>query len=78
MSSTNGLNFTSAASPTEARQMRIHHMLKSYKVLTHDSLRDLCHADAWEVPFEVVLTRAVRSGQVRRLSDELYEAGEAG
>jgi hypothetical protein len=76
MSSTDGMNFTAAANTTEARQRRIRHVLEGYGVLTHDSLRELCHADGWEVPFDVVLTRAVRRGQVKRLSDELFEPGE--
>jgi hypothetical protein len=75
MSSTDGMNFGSAATPTEARQRRIRHVLEGYGVLTHDNLRELCHADGWEVPFEVVLSRAVRRGQVKQLSAELFEAG---
>jgi hypothetical protein len=61
---------------TDARQRRVRHVLQEYGVLTHDTLRDLCHADGWEVPFEVVLANAVRCGRVKRLSDELFEAGE--
>jgi hypothetical protein len=64
-----------AASPTEARQRRLRHVLNGYGVLTRDRLRELCHADGWEVPFDVVLVRAVRCGQVKQLSDELFEPG---
>jgi hypothetical protein len=67
---------TVSTTTTDARQRRVRHVLQAYGVLTHDTLRDLCHADGWEVPFEVVLTHACRRGRVKRLSDELYEAGE--
>jgi hypothetical protein len=66
---------TVSTSTTDARQRRVRHVLQEYGVLTHDTLRDLCHADGWEVPFEVVLRNACTSGRVKRLSDELYEAG---
>jgi hypothetical protein len=68
---------TVSTTTTDARQRRVRHVLVEYGVLTHDTLRDLCHADGWEVPFEVVLANAVRCGRVKRLSDELFEAGEA-
>ena len=67
---------TVSTTTTDARQRRIRHVLQEYGCLTHDTLRNLCHADGWEVPFEVVLTNAVRSGRVKRLSDELFEPGE--
>jgi hypothetical protein len=61
---------------TEARQRRVRHVLQEYGVLTHDTLRELCHADGWEVPFELVLTNAVRCGRVKQLSPELFEPGD--
>ena len=67
---------TVSTNATDARQRRVRHVLVEYGVLTHDTLRDLCHADGWEVPFELVLTNAVHCGRVKRLSNELFEAGE--
>ena len=59
----------------EKRRDEIDRILESYGVLTYDSLRDLAHTDRWETPFSVVLARAIETGHVRRLSDDLYEAG---
>jgi hypothetical protein len=69
---------TVSTTRTDARQRRVRHVLQEYGVLTHDTLRELCHADGWEVPFDVVLTNAMTCGRVKRLSDgcDLFEAGE--
>jgi hypothetical protein len=65
-----------ASSSIDARQRRLRHVLEGYGVLTRRNLRELCHADGWEVPFDVVLTRAVRCGRIKQLSDDLFELGE--
>ena len=77
MSATSGHNITRATSTTDARQLRLRHVLDSYGVLTRQNLRELCHADGWEVPFDVVLERAVRCGRIRQLSEDLFEPGAA-
>jgi hypothetical protein len=65
------------ASPSHAvaRQRRLRRILESYGVLTVERLREFAHADRWEVPFELTLKRATRAGRVRRLAEDLYEAG---
>jgi hypothetical protein len=65
----------SAHSRVEARHRTLQRVLQSYGVLTYESLRDLAHTDRWETPFSVVLERAIETGHVRRISDDLYEAG---
>ncbi|MFL5825527.1 MAG: hypothetical protein ACJ76V_03290 [Thermoleophilaceae bacterium] len=54
---------------------RIVHLLDSYGVLTKERLLELCGADRWPSTesFDAALSRAVRSGRVRRLGAELYE-----
>jgi hypothetical protein len=64
-----------ARSYTEARQRKLRRILETYGVLTREHLRELAHADRWRVPFDVALARAVRSGRVRRLTRDLFEAG---
>jgi hypothetical protein len=75
MSATSGHNLATARSHVEARHRMLQRVLESYGVLTYERLRELSHADCWETAFSVVLERAVRSGRVRRLSNDLYEAG---
>jgi hypothetical protein len=75
MSATSGHQLATARSHTVARQRRLRRTLETYGVLTHDGLRDLVGARCWSTPFETVLSRAVRSGRVRRLGDDFYEAG---
>jgi len=75
MSATSGHNVVHAHSHLEARHRRLQRLLQSYGVLTYDGLRTLADADCWETPFTVVLDRAIESGRVRRLSDDLFEAG---
>jgi hypothetical protein len=58
-----------------ARQRKLRRILESHGVLTRRDLCAFAHAATWSVPFDVVLENAVRSGRVRRLSAELYEAG---
>jgi hypothetical protein len=54
---------------------RIVRLLDSYGVLTKERLLDFCAADRWPSTesFDAALNRAVRSGRVRKLGDELYE-----
>jgi hypothetical protein len=75
MSATSGHNLIVARTHAIARQRKLRRILESYGVLTHDNLRALAHAGAWSVPFETVLANAIRSGRVRRIADDLYEAG---
>jgi hypothetical protein len=75
MSAFSGHNLATARSTTVARQRRLQHVLEQYGVLTHDSLCELAGASHWSVPFDVVLHNAIRAGRVRRLSDDLFEAG---
>jgi hypothetical protein len=61
--------------PRAARLIRV---LNSYRVLTHDSLAELCDVKTLGGPgaFEHALRDAVASGRIRRLSDSLYEVIE--
>jgi hypothetical protein len=78
MSAFSGHNPGSSRSAAVARQRRLQHVLQHYGVLTRDSLRELAGAARWQVPFDVVLRRAMRSGRVRRLSEDLFEPGGDG
>jgi len=60
---------------TVARQRRLRRVLQSYGILTRERLRDAAGANAWRVPFELTLLRAVRAGRVRRLGRDFYKAG---
>jgi hypothetical protein len=71
-----GSHLPVATSHATARQRKLQRLLRSYGVLTHDDLRELAHAGAWQVPFETVLRNAIASGRVRQLSDDLYEAAD--
>jgi hypothetical protein len=56
---------------------RIVHCLEHYGgVLTQPRLFENCNGDRWPTTesFDVALSKAVKSGRVRKLSDELYEA----
>jgi hypothetical protein len=75
MSATSGTGLIVARTHAIARQRKLRRTLESYGVLTGNDLCALAHADAWSIPFETVLENAVRSGRVRRLSANLYEAG---
>ena len=53
-------------------------VLRSYRVLTHASLRKASGAAHWsDSGFRRALDTAVASGRIRRLGDELYESVEA-
>jgi hypothetical protein len=60
---------------TLARQRKLKRTLETYGVLTRESLCEAAHATTWHTPFEVALRRAIRAGRVRRLADDLFEAG---
>jgi hypothetical protein len=70
-----GHDSEAARSYALARQRKLRRTLESYGVLTREGLREAVHADCWHVPFDVALERAVRSGRVRQLTDDLFEAG---
>jgi len=61
--------------PRAARLVRV---LNSYRVLTHDSLAELCDVKrlGGSGAFEHALRDAVASGRIRQLSDSLYEVIE--
>ena len=59
---------------TGARRTTLLRILRSHGVLTRSSLAELAGAEHWSVDFNVVLSRAVDSGQIRALTDELFEA----
>lgn len=75
VSATSGYRPDAAPSYTVARQRKLRKTLVSYGVLTRGNLRELTGAEHWEVVFDLVLLRAVAAGRVRRLGDDLYEAG---
>jgi hypothetical protein len=62
-------------SHAEARQRKLQRTLQSYGVLTGERLREAAGAESWRTPFELTLKRAISAGRVRRLSEDLYEAG---
>lgn len=75
MTKTSGHELPASPSHVVARQRRLRRILETYGVLTAERLREFSHADVWEVPFELTLKRAQSSGRVRRLGEDLYEAG---
>ncbi|HET6551351.1 MAG TPA: hypothetical protein VFG79_22985 [Solirubrobacter sp.] len=59
-----------------ARQRKLRRTLESHGgVLTRERLYEDAHAECWHVPFDYALGRAIETGRVRRLSDDLFEAG---
>ena len=59
-----------------ARQRKLRRTLESHGgVLTRERLCEAAHAERWHVSFDYALRRAVQAGRVRRLSDDLFEAG---
>lgn len=75
MTATSGHEPPASPSHGVARQRRLRRTLESYGVLTGERLRELSHAELWEVPFELTLKRAEHAGRVQRLAEDLYEAG---
>jgi hypothetical protein len=75
MSATSGHSFVGAESYIVARQRRLRRVLETYGPLTKSGLYELVGPEGWHVPFDIVLHRAIRAGRIRRLGDELYEAG---
>jgi hypothetical protein len=75
MTSAQGFDSDASRSYALARQRKLKRLLESHGVLTVGHLRELSGAEAWQVPFELVIKNAVAAGRVRRLNDELYEAG---
>lgn len=64
-----------AHSRREAEVEDIVAALRRYGVLARPRLAELCGAGHWSEPgFAQALARAVSSGKVRPLDDELYEA----
>ena len=52
--------------------------LRGYRVLTRDRLVEVCGAAHWsDSGFRQALARAVSTGRVRQLGDELYETTES-
>jgi hypothetical protein len=52
--------------------------LRGYRVLTRARLREVCGAAHWsDSGFAQALARAVATGRVRQLGDDLYEIAEA-
>jgi hypothetical protein len=52
--------------------------LRSYGVLTHHGLEEVCHTDRWhDTNLNGALANARRAGRVRFLGDGLYELTEA-
>ena len=62
-------------SHTVARQRKLRRTLQSYGVLTRERLREAAGAESWRTPFELTLKRAIGARRIRRLSEDLYEAG---
>jgi len=51
--------------------------LRGYGVLTRARLAEICGAAHWsDSGFRAALAKAVSSGRIRRLGDDLYEIGE--
>jgi hypothetical protein len=75
VSATSGHHLATAGSYAVARQRRLRSVLLSNGILTRHALFELADAEHWHVPFDVALDRAVQSGRVRRLTDDLYAAG---
>jgi hypothetical protein len=63
---------------TDPRAARLVRVLDSYRVLTHDSLAELCDVKRLGGPgaFEHALRDAVEAGRIRQLGDSLYEVIE--
>src|SRR3954451_2392803 len=61
----------------EAQGEEIVHALRSYGVLTHDTLCEIVSGQEWrESHFDVCLAGLVKRGRVTRLGEELYELSE--
>ena len=61
----------------EAEVEDIVHALRRYGVLTRSRLLDVCGAAHWsDAGAERALARAVSSGRIRQLGDDLYEIAE--
>jgi len=61
----------------EAEGEEIVKVLRSYGVLTHDRLCEMCNGQEWrESHFDVCLSGLVKAGRVNRLGDELYELSD--
>jgi hypothetical protein len=72
-----------ASSPTrphsrqEAEVEDIVRALRGYGVLTRARLLDVCRATHWsDAGAKRALARAVSTGRIRQLGDDLYEIGE--
>jgi hypothetical protein len=76
MAAFSGHNLGHVASHTAARQRRLARIARRYGVVTVARLREEAHAECWEIPFDTVLRRATRAGRLRKLSPDLYEAGD--
>ena len=62
----------------EAEVEDIVHALRGYRVLTRARLAEICGAAHWSDPgFRQALARAVSTGRVRQLGDDLYETTES-
>jgi hypothetical protein len=58
----------------DARHRHLQRILESHGVLTRSALCDLAGAQHWHTPFSVVVTRAIRSGRLRPLGEELLQS----
>jgi hypothetical protein len=67
----------SAHSRHEVEVEDIVRALRGYRVLTRDRLVEVCGAAHWsDAGFRQALARAVATGRIRQLGDELYETTE--
>jgi hypothetical protein len=72
-----GSSSTRPHSRQEAEVEDIVRALRGYGVLTRARLLDLCGAAHWsDAGARRALARALSSGRIRRLGDDLYEIGE--
>jgi hypothetical protein len=60
------------------RRARVERILHSYRILSHDSLAELCDVRSLGgmAAFEHALEDAIEAGRVRPLGDSLYEVVE--
>ena len=67
--------FAAMATWSTVRRARVERVLNSYRILTHDSLAELCDVRSLGgmAAFDHALEEAIEAGHVRQLGDSLYE-----
>lgn len=71
------LGGTHAHSRADAEVEELVRTLGGFGVLTYERLKEFSGGEHWSEPaFDAVLREAVRTGRIRKLSDELYELDE--